>query len=117
MLYDEPVLYFKGLTIFRDFSQDDRFYFHPPEAPRIARSAEGGNDYAMRLVLYRPDPNFPAPQGFENGVLGWGHGKPPDGIEGEPRRLVPWHRNAARIPRRRLRAAGQERLTRHAMAG
>ena len=67
MLFDEPVLYFRGLTIFRDFSSPDTFYFLPPEAPRIARSAEDSNDYAMRLVLYRPDPNAPPPQGMENG--------------------------------------------------
>lgn len=67
MLFDEPVLYFRGLTIFRDFSNPDTFYFLPPEAPRIARSAEDGNDYAMRLVLYRPDPNAPPPRGMENG--------------------------------------------------
>lgn len=69
MLYDEPVLYFRGLTIFRDFSELKTFYFLPPEAPRIARSAEGSEsgDYAMRLVLYRPDPNVPPPPGMENG--------------------------------------------------
>ncbi len=67
MLFDEPVLYFRGLTIFRDFSNPDTFYFLPPEAPRIARSPENENDYAMRLVLYRPDPNAPPPQGMENG--------------------------------------------------
>ena len=69
MLYDEPVLYFRGLTIFRDFSDLRTFYFLPPEAPRIARSAEGAEtgDYAMRLVLYRADPNVPPPPGMENG--------------------------------------------------
>ena len=67
MLFDGPVLYFRGLTIFRDFSSPDTFFFLPPEAPRIARSAEDSNDYAMRLVLYRPDPNAPPPQGMENG--------------------------------------------------
>ena len=69
MLYDDPILYFKGLTIFKDFSDPRTFYFLPPEAPRIARSAEGGEsgDYALRLVLYRPDPNAPAPVGFEDG--------------------------------------------------
>jgi hypothetical protein len=57
MLYDEPVLYFRGLTIFRDFSDLRTFYFLPPEAPRIARSAEGSEagDHAIRLVMYRPD--------------------------------------------------------------
>lgn len=68
MLYDEPILFFRGLTIYRDFSDDRTFYFTPPEVPRIARSVEGGGtDYALRLVLYRPDPNAPAPEGFENG--------------------------------------------------
>jgi hypothetical protein len=67
MLFDEPVLFFKGLTIFRDFANPNQYYFLPPEAPRIARSAEASTDYALRLVLYRPDPNAPAPQGMENG--------------------------------------------------
>ncbi|MGE0320333.1 MAG: hypothetical protein AB7I44_19645 [Hyphomicrobiaceae bacterium] len=67
MLFDEPVLYFRGLTIYRDFSNEEQYYFLPPSAPRIARSPENPNNYAMRLVLYRPDPNAPAPQGFENG--------------------------------------------------
>lgn len=67
MLFDEPVLFFKGLTIFRDFSELSRYYFLPPEAPRVARSAENSQDYALRLVLYRPDPNAPPPQGMENG--------------------------------------------------
>jgi hypothetical protein len=69
MLYDDPILYFKGLTIFKDFSDPRTFYFLPPEAPRIARSAEGGEtgDYALRLVLYRPDPNAPPPAGMEEG--------------------------------------------------
>mgnify|MGYP001594144439 CR=1 FL=1 len=67
MLFDEPVLFFKGLTIFRDFSELSRYYFLPPEAPRVARSAENSEDYALRLVLYRPDPNAPPPQGMENG--------------------------------------------------
>jgi len=69
MLYDEPIMYFRGLTIFRDFSSPNTFYFLPPEAPRIARSAEGSEtgDYAMRLVLYRPDLNVPPPPGMENG--------------------------------------------------
>jgi len=69
MLYDEPVLFHRGLTIFRDFSNLNTFYFLPREAPRIARTGEGGGggDYALRLVLYRPDPNAPPPQGMENG--------------------------------------------------
>jgi len=67
MLFDEPVLLFKGLTIFKDFSNPAQYYFLPPEAPRVARSAENPEDYALRLVLYRPDPNAPAPQGMENG--------------------------------------------------
>jgi hypothetical protein len=69
MLYDDPVLYFKGLTIFKDFSDSRTYYFLPPEAPRIARSAEDGEtgDYALRLVLYRPDPNAPPPTGMEEG--------------------------------------------------
>lgn len=67
MLADEPVLFFRGLTIFRDFGNPSLFYFLPPEAPRIARSAENSTDYALRLVLYRPDPNAPPPQGMENG--------------------------------------------------
>ena len=69
MLYDEPVLYYRGLTIFKDFSDPRTYYFLPPEAPRIARSAEGGEsgDYAMRLVLFRPDPTAPLPQGMEDG--------------------------------------------------
>jgi hypothetical protein len=67
MLFDEPILFFKGLTIFRDFSNLSQYYFLPPEAPRVARSAENSGDYALRLVLYRPDPNAPPPQGMENG--------------------------------------------------
>ncbi|MEA5451771.1 hypothetical protein VB780_24555 [Leptolyngbya sp. CCNP1308] len=67
MLYDEPVLYFRGLTLFKDFSNPDTFYYLPPEVPKIARSAEDDDDYALRLVLYRPDPNAPTPQGMENG--------------------------------------------------
>jgi hypothetical protein len=69
VLYDEPVMFVKGLTLFRDFSEPRTMYYLPREAPRIARSAEGGEngDYAMRLVLYRPDPNAPPPQGMENG--------------------------------------------------
>ena len=69
MLYDDPILYFKGLTIFKDFSDGRTFYFLPPEAPRVARTAEGGEagDYALRLVLYRPDPNAPPPTGMEDG--------------------------------------------------
>lgn len=69
MLYDDPILYFKGLTIFKDFSDGRTFYFLPPEAPRVARTAEGGEtgDYALRLVLYRPDPNAPPPAGMEDG--------------------------------------------------
>ena len=68
MLFDEPVLLFKGLTIFRDFANPDQYYFLPPEAPRVARSAEESSDYALRLVLYRPDPNAPPPVGMENGA-------------------------------------------------
>ncbi len=69
MLYSDPILYFKGLTIFKDFSDERTCYFLPPEAPRIARSAEGGEagDYALRLVLFRPDPAAPPPQGMEAG--------------------------------------------------
>jgi hypothetical protein len=69
MLYDEPILYFRGLTVFRDFSDPKTFYYLPPEAPRIARSAEGSEtgDYAMRLVLFRPDPAVAPPQGMEDG--------------------------------------------------
>lgn len=69
MLYSDPILYFKGLTIFKDFSDPKTFYYLPPEAPRIARSAEGGEsgDYALRLVLFRPDPNAPLPAGMEDG--------------------------------------------------
>ncbi|PSN19394.1 hypothetical protein C7271_07505 [filamentous cyanobacterium CCP5] len=67
MLYDEPVLYHRGLTLFKDFSNEDTFYFLPPEVPKIARSPEDEEDYALRLVLYRPDPNAPPPPGMENG--------------------------------------------------
>jgi len=67
MLFDEPVLHFRGFTIYRDFSVPERFYFLPPEAPRIARSAEDDDELAMRLVLYRPDPNAAPPQGMEEG--------------------------------------------------
>lgn len=73
MLYDEPILQFRGLTIFKDFSDPRTYYYLPPEAPRIARSAENagangeGGDYAMRLVLWRADPNAPQPPGMEEG--------------------------------------------------
>ncbi len=69
MLFDEPVLTHRGITVYRDFSNPSVFYYMPPEAPRIARTAEGGEggDYAMRLVIYRPDPNAPKPEGFEDG--------------------------------------------------
>ena len=69
MLYDEPILFFRGLTIYKDFSDPRTFYYLPPESPRIARSAEGGEsgDYALRLVLFRPDPNGPKAQGMEDG--------------------------------------------------
>ena len=67
MLFDEPILFFKGLTIFRDFSEPSRYYFLPPDVPRVAKSPVNKQDYALRLVLYRPDPNAPPPQGMENG--------------------------------------------------
>jgi len=69
MLYEDPVLYYRGLTIMKDFSDPRTFYYLPPSAPRIARSIEGAEDgdYAMRLVLFRPDPGAPLPQGMEDG--------------------------------------------------
>jgi len=67
MLYDDPVLYHRGITVFKDFSNPDTFYFLPPEAPRIARSAEGTGNYALRLVIFRPDLDAPLPEGMEDG--------------------------------------------------
>ena len=68
MLYDDPVLYYRGLTIYKDFSNPDTYYFKPPDSgPRIARSSEGGNKLAMRLVIFRPDLEGPLPEGMEDG--------------------------------------------------
>lgn len=67
MLYQDPVLFFRGLTIFKDFGDPRTYYYLPPEAPRIARSVEGSDDYALRLVLFRPDPEAPPPIGMEEG--------------------------------------------------
>jgi hypothetical protein len=70
MLYSDPIATIRGLTLFRDFSDPRTIYYLPPEAPRIARSAEGGEngDYALRLVLFRPDPSAASAPGLEDGA-------------------------------------------------
>ncbi len=68
MLYDDDPQYAAGLTIFSDFSNPNTKYYLPNETPRIARvNPDGTGDLALRLVLYRPDPNATPPEGFEDG--------------------------------------------------